>query len=408
MSRAAATVEVRGGVTAPAGIVAGAATAGLRSRPDPDLAVLAVDGRPGSAGAVFTTNRFAAAPVLVAREHLDATSGHVRGVVVNAGCANAGTGDPGLEAARRMAAAAATLLGCAPKEVLPASTGLIGSPLRIDRIEAVLPDLRLRAGAAAASAAARAIMTTDTRPKQAAVRTTLPDGAAFSVGGMAKGAGMIHPQMATMLGFVTTDAHASPELLHRVLRHAVDRTFNQVSVDGDTSTNDLVVLLASGASGVRVQPDSPESAALGEAVSEVCRSLAMQIAADGEGARSRIDVQVTGAPDDETARRLARAVAASSLVKAAVHGGDPNWGRIASAAGQSLATLEPSRLQICIGDQLVFGGVPRDYDERRASRALLRRVVPLQLDLGLGHGQGEAWGCDLSAEYVAINSEYRT
>ncbi len=389
---------IRGGVASADGFLAGSATAGLRSRPLADLALLASADGLASAAGVFTTNRFAAAPIVLAREHLAATGGRIRGVVVNAGCANAGTGKAGLQAARRMAAAAAVKLGCEPEEVLPASTGLIGSSLRIDLIEAALPGMQLRRGSRAGSGAARAIMTTDTRPKQAGV-----EGAGFVVGGMAKGAGMIHPQMATMLGFVTTDAAAEPELLQQVLRHAVERSFNQVSVDGDSSTNDMVVLLASGASGVHATADD-----LAEAVTAVCRSLAMQIAEDGEGARSRIDVTVTGAPDDAAARCIARGVAASSLVKAAVHGGDPNWGRIASAAGQVADELDPARLRIGIGEQVVFEGSPCDYDERRASRALRARVVPLTLDLGMGEGKGEAWGCDLSAEYVSINSEYRT
>jgi len=390
--------EIRGGAASADGFLAGSATAGLRSRPLPDLALLACADGLASAAAVFTTNRFAAAPIEIARRHLASNGGRIRAVVANAGCANAGTGKAGLQAALRMAAAAAAKLGCKPEEVLPASTGLIGSRLRIDRIEAALAGMKLRRGSPGGAAAARAILTTDTRPKQAAVES-----AGFVVGGMAKGSGMIHPQMATMLGFVTTDADASPQLLQQVLHHAVERSFNQVSVDGDASTNDMVVLLASGASGVHASADD-----LADAVTAVSRSLAMQIAADGEGARSRIDVTVTGAPDDAAARKIARGVAASSLVKAAVHGGDPNWGRIASAAGQVADELDPGRLRIGIGEQFVFEGSPCDYDERRASRALRARVVPLTLDLGIGDGTGEAWGCDLSAEYVAINSEYRT
>jgi glutamate N-acetyltransferase/amino-acid N-acetyltransferase len=399
--------EIRGGVTSPKGFVTGSATAGLRSKPLPDVALLAVEGAAGSAAAVFTTNRFAAAPIVVARRHLAASKGRIRGVVANAGCANAGTGKDGMQAALRMAAAAAAKLGCQPEEVLPASTGLIGSHLRIDRIEATLPGLALRGGELAGSTAARAIMTTDTRPKQAAAQLELPGGT-VTVGGMAKGSGMIHPQMATMLAFLTTDADAAPDLLQAILRDAVERSFNQVSVDGDTSTNDMVVLLASGASGVLVKAGSEAATQLGDAVLAVSRSLAMQIAADGEGARSRIDVTVSGAATDAEARRIARAVAASSLVKSAVHGGDPNWGRIASAAGQVAERLDADRLRICIGEQVVFAGEPVPYDERRASRALKGGIVHLELDLGQGQGHGEAWGCDLSAEYVAINSEYRT
>jgi len=401
--------SVPGGVASTPGFVAGAAIAGLRSRPLPDLAMVAVRDGPGSAAAVFTTNRFPAAPIHVAREHLEANGGRIRGVVANAGCANAGTGPAGIADARRMAAAAAGELGCRPEDVLPVSTGLIGSRLRVDRIEAALPSLQLRAGRAAGTAAARAIMTTDTRPKEAAVRLELPDQEPILVAGMAKGSGMIHPQMATMLAFLTTDADASPDLLHGLLQGAVDSTFNQVTVDRDESTNDLVVLMASGR-GDRVQLEADEwrTAALGEAVHAVCRSLAQQIAADGEGARRRIDVVVTGTGDDAEARRLARAVAGSNLVKAAVHGADPNWGRIAAAVGQHADTLDPACLRISIADQVVFDGAPLAFDERDASRALRRKVVNLGIDLQLGPGRGEAWGCDLSAEYVAINSEYRT
>jgi glutamate N-acetyltransferase/amino-acid N-acetyltransferase len=399
----------RGGVTAPGGFVAGAATAGLRSHRAPDLALVASDDGPLAAAAVFTTNRFVAAPVSVAREMLERGGGLVDGVVVNAGCANAGTGAPGIEDAHRVAAAADHRLGGATGAVLPASTGLIGSRLAVDRIEAALPRLRLSATPRAAGAAARAIMTTDTRPKQAAARAALPGGGWLTVGGMAKGAGMIHPQMATMLAFLTTDAAASPATLRSLLADAADATFNQVTIDGDGSTNDAVFLLASGrAAAPAAEDDGATLPALSAAVTAVCRSLAQQIAADGEGARRRIDVLVGGARHDADARLAARAVAASNLVKAAVHGADPNWGRIAAAAGRSGAEFDPARLAIRIGDTAVFAGEPLPFDERAVSRTLRGRVVRLALHLGIGTGSGEAWGCDLSAEYVAINSEYRT
>ncbi|MEX1156897.1 MAG: bifunctional ornithine acetyltransferase/N-acetylglutamate synthase, partial [Chloroflexota bacterium] len=282
---------IEGGVTAAAGFVAGAATAGLRTRPAPDLAGVATSGAAAAAAAVFTTNRFAAAPVLVAREVLAESAGRARAVVINAGCANAGTARAGIDDARCVTAAVARAIGCDPGQVLPASTGLIGSRLQVDRIEAAIPALQLGADAASGLAAATAIMTTDTRPKQAAVRVEFANGRTLTVGGMAKGAGMIHPRMATMLALLTTDAQATPALLGELLRTAVDRSFNQVSVDGDTSTNDAVFLLASGAApGSPVDPVSEAADALGHGVAAVCRSLARQIAADGEGARSRIDV----------------------------------------------------------------------------------------------------------------------
>jgi len=254
---------------------------------------------------------------------------------------------------------------------------------------------------------ALAIMTTDTRPKEAAVEVDLGAGRVVRIGGMAKGSGMIHPQMGTMLAFLTTDAPIEPPALRKVLRETVDRTFNQVTVDGDPSTNDTVLILASGAAGGRALSGSTLTA-FAEGLEAVCRSLGEQIAADGEGAKHRIDVTVRGARDDREACLVARAVAGSSLVKTAVHGADPNWGRIAAAAGRSGARLDPDRLVVRMGPITVYDGAPTDFDERAASRALRAKVVAIGLDLRIGKGTGMAWGCDLSAEYVAINSEYRT
>ena len=400
--------RVPGGVTAARGFVAGAATAGLRSHPAPDVALIAVDGTASAAG-VFTTNRFRAAPVLLAEAALAATGGRARGVIINAGCANAGTGAAGRADAERVVFATARRLGCAPDEVLPASTGLIGSRLRASVIERALPRIRLSDARTAGRRAARAIMTTDTRPKEAAAEVDLGDGRTVVIGGMAKGAGMIHPRMATMLAFVTTDAPVEPPLARQSLREAVATTFNQISVDGDGSTNDTVLLLASGAAGgAPLGADEEAARRFTEALTAVCRNLARQVVSDGEGARTLIEVRVRGARTDADARLAARAVAASNLIKAAVHGGDPNWGRIACAAGYSGAELDPDRLVISIGPLTVFAGEPRPFDEERASRLLMARRVTLELDLGIGEGNGEGWGCDLSAEYVAINSEYRT
>ena len=287
------------------------------------------------------------------------------------------------------------------------STGLIGSRLGVEKIASVLPALELGGGREAGDAVASAIMTTDTVPKQAAVEVDLGRGRTVRIGGMAKGSGMIHPQMATMLAFLTTDARLGPGVLRDMLRSAVDRTFNQVTVDGDPSTNDTVLLMAGGAAGGR-ELGGAALARFAEGLETVCRSLAEQIAADGEGARHRIDVSVGGARDDREARLVARAVASSSLVKSAVHGADPNWGRIAAAAGRSGARLDPDRLRVRIGPLTVYDGAPLAFDERAASRALRGRIVEIGLDLRLGEGSGMAWGCDLSAEYVAINSEYRT
>ena len=396
---------VRGGILSPRGFSVGIGEAGIRASGGDDL-VLIVSDRTATAAATFTTNRMRAAPVLVAEEALASGAG-VRGVVVNAGCANAGTGGAGLEDARSVVTAVADHLGCDPAQVLPASTGLIGSRLPVDAIVATIRKLQLHRSRAAAGRAARSIMTTDTRPKEHAVSVRVSDDRSIRVGGMAKGSGMIHPQMATMLAFITTDAPIDGDNLASLLRPIVDRTFNQVSVDGDTSTNDAVMLLANGAAGGSPLAGS-DLRAFGEALDAVCRSLAVAIAADGEGARHLIEVTVHGAANDADARRVARTVAASSLVKTAVHGADPNWGRIAAAAGRSGVELLADRMRICIGDVPVYDRRPLEFDERRARRILRGATVPLVLDLLAGPGSGTAWGCDLSAEYVAINSEYST
>jgi glutamate N-acetyltransferase/amino-acid N-acetyltransferase len=400
------TRAVGSGVTAAPGFRVAAARAGLRSGPGPDVALIVSARGPVAAAATFTTNRFRAAPVTVAARTLEASGGRAAAIIINAGCANAGTGKAGLADARRVQASVASQLGLRQQDVLVASTGLIGSRLGVEQIEAVLPRLKPSGGKAAALEAANAIMTTDTRPKQAAFRFEAGS-RTLTVGGMAKGAGMIHPQMATMLAFLTTDAPVAPALLRDLLRESIERSFNQVTIDGDQSTNDAVMILA-GAEGREIKADSAAAEAFADALDATCISLAQQIAADGEGATHRIDVAVGGAANDREARLVARNVAGSSLVKSAVHGGDPNWGRIAAAAGRSGARLKPERLVVRIGSITVYDGGPVEFSEAAASRALKRKVVEIGLDLGLGSGQGEAWGCDLSAEYVAINSEYRT
>jgi glutamate N-acetyltransferase/amino-acid N-acetyltransferase len=398
---------IRGGVTTPRGFRAAAARAGLRSGPGPDVALLVSDSGPVPAAATFTTNRLRAAPVEVAMRSLRASRGHVAAVIANAGCANAGTGAPGLADARSVQTLVARRIGAANRHVFTASTGLIGSRLAVDRIASVLPSLAPAAGREADGTVTRAIMTTDTVPKEAAAEVDLGRARTVRIGGMAKGSGMIHPQMATMLAFLTTDAPVEPATLRDALRATVERTFNQVTVDGDPSTNDTVLIMASGREGGRNLAGSALDA-FTDGLEAVCRSLAEQIAADGEGAQHRIDVSVIGARDNREARLVARTVAGSSLVKSAVHGADPNWGRIAAAAGRSGARLDPDRLAVRIGSIPVYDGAPLDFDERAASRALRGKVVGIGLDLRLGSGTGMAWGCDLSPEYVAINSEYRT
>jgi glutamate N-acetyltransferase/amino-acid N-acetyltransferase len=394
-------------VTTPHGFRAAAARAGLRSGEGPDVMLLVSERGPVPAAATFTKNRMRAAPVELAMRSLRASRGRAAAVIANAGCANAGTGAEGLTDAKEVQALVAERLGVPGRNVLTASTGLIGSRLAVDRIASVLPAMTPAAGRRADTEAAHAIMTTDTVAKEAAVEVDLGRGRTAHVGGMAKGSGMIHPQMGTMLAFATTDAPIGPAALRDTLRAVVDRTFNQVTVDGDASTNDTVFLLASGAEG-GAELGGSALGAFAEGLEAVCRSLAEQIAADGEGAEHRIDVSVIGARTDAEARLVARTVAGSSLVKSAVHGADPNWGRIAAAAGRSGARLDPDRLAIRIGAMTVYDGAPTAFDERAASRALRGRVVGIGLDLRLGRGTGMAWGCDLSAEYVAINSEYRT
>jgi glutamate N-acetyltransferase / amino-acid N-acetyltransferase len=393
-------------VTFASGFAVAIGEAGIRDSGGPDLVLIASD-RPAAAAATLTINRVRAAPVLLVEEALGA-GGRVRAIVVNAGCANAGTGPGGLDDARAVVAATAVHLGCAPGEVLPASTGLIGSRLPVDAMLAAIPALELRRTPEAGNEAARAIMTTDTRPKERAATAQLAGGREIRIGGMAKGAGMIHPQMATMLAFLTTDAPVAAGTLAELLRATVDRTFNQVTIDGDTSTNDAVIVLANGAAGGPPIESGPDRDAFADALETVCRELAIAIATDGEGAQHLIEVRVAGAADDAAARAVARTVASSSLVKTAVHGADPNWGRIAAAAGRSGVEFDPDRLRICIGEVPVFDGAPMAFDEALAAAALRTPTVVLALDLADGDGSGTAWGCDLTAEYVAINSEYTT
>jgi glutamate N-acetyltransferase/amino-acid N-acetyltransferase len=403
----ALATAIEGGVLAPAGFRAGSASAGLREQRGADDVALIVADAPAAAAGFFTRNRFLAAPVRVATDAIEATGGRARAIVINAGCANAGTGEAGLQAARQVVAAVAERLGCPVDQVLPASTGLIGSMLPAQRVGRAAADLRLAGTAEAATAAARAIMTTDTRPKEAAASVSL-DGETMTVGGMAKGSGMIHPGMATLLAVVTTDAPVEPAILHAIAAPIVERTFNAVSVDGDTSTNDTLFILASGAAGGGPITDGPRRDALAAALEAVCTSLAQEVAADGEGATRRIDVTVSGAMSDAESRLAARTIAGSTLVKAAVHGADPNWGRIAAAAGRSGAAIDPDRMRIWIGETLTYAGGPCDFDTALARAALQAAVVAIRVDLGVGDGIGQAWGCDLSAEYVAINSEYPT
>jgi glutamate N-acetyltransferase/amino-acid N-acetyltransferase len=400
------TRPIRGGITAPAGFRAAGVACGIKASGAPDLALIVSDQLASAAG-LFTTNRATAAPVLLSRSHLEATGGHARAIVTNSGCANACTGPGGADNAWRMAVETARAVDCEPEEVLVASTGVIGVALDMAKVSAGV------AAAAAALApdqdgqAAQAIMTTDPFPKAYAVEVVTPAGT-FRVGGMAKGSGMIEPNLATMLGYLTTDAGVEPHLLHRALRDACDDTFNAITVDGECSTNDSVFALANGASGVRI--DGALYGALVEGLRAVSLELALGIVRGGEGATKLVTVSVTGAASRADARLAARAVANSPLVKTAVHGGDPNWGRLVAVAGRSGAAFVLERARVTVGDVVLFeNGLPFDDRAPEAATALLAPEVTLTVDLGTG-GQAEAtiWTCDLSADYVRINSAYRT
>ena len=400
-----------GSVTTPRGFVAAAVAAGIKQSGRPDLVLVAAD-RDCAAAGVFTRNRVAAAPVLLDRATLAAGRAALRGVLINAGNANACTGEPGLADAREMQRLAAAALGARPEQLLVMSTGVIGVPLPMTRLAAGVASLAPLLSADGGPAAAEAIMTTDTRPKRAAVVVDLPGGR-VTIGGMAKGAGMIHPDMATLLGVLTTDAVVAADVLDSSLREAVAASFNAISIDGDTSTNDSIVLFANGAAGVAVADDESR-ARFAAALTDLCVQLAQMIVRDGEGATRFVTLVVTGAESAADARRAADTIATSPLVKTAFAGGDPNWGRIMMAAGRSGAALDPDRLALWVAApgalllQLVGDGTPTGYAEADAAAVFAQPEFTVHLDLGLGDGAATLWTTDLSHEYVTINADYRT
>ncbi len=392
-----------------AGVALGVAAAGVRKANRRDLLLVRLEEGAAVAG-VFTRNRFCAAPVSVCREHLK--GGAIRALVVNTGVANAGTGEPGLAAARATCAAAARLVGCAPEQVLPFSTGVIMEPLPLAPIEAGLPacaaDLREDNWAAAAEA----IMTTDTCPKAASARVRL-GGATATVTGIAKGAGMIRPDMATMLGFVATDAAVAPALLERLAREAADASFNCITVDGDTSTNDAFVLIASCRAGNPAIEDAAgeDYAALRRGVIEVAARLAQAIVRDGEGATKFIAIAVEGGRDAAECRAAGYAIAHSPLVKTAFFASDPNLGRILAAIGNAgIGDLDAARVRLWLGDVLVAegGGRAASYREEDGARVMQQEEITVRVDLGHGAAQATLWTCDLSYDYVRINADYRS
>jgi glutamate N-acetyltransferase/amino-acid N-acetyltransferase len=393
------------GVTAPRGFRAAGVAAGIKEG-GLDLALVVADDACAAAG-VFTLSRTAAAPILVAREQL--ASGRARAVVVNSGCANAATGAAGLDDAREMTRLTGTALGCPPHEVVVASTGVIGVRLPMERIRIGITEAAAGLSPEGGTDAARAIMTTDTKPKEASADLTL-GGARCVVGGMAKGAGMIAPNMATMLAFFTTDVAVEPALLRRALVSAVGESLNRITVDGDTSTNDCAVVLSNGAAAAAaIADEGPEFDAFRTALTEVSRQLAKKLVRDGEGVTRVAEVRVEGAPTPAEADRVARVVAESPLVKTALHGGDPNWGRILGAVGRAGVEIDGDRVSIWIGDVWVAeNGVAREYEETLAAAAMEEEPVRIRIDLGGGAAAGWMWTSDLSHGYVDINAHYRT
>jgi len=399
-----------GSALSPAGFLAGTAVCGFRGSPGDDLALL-VSKTDCAAAGVFTRNRMAAAPVVVDRETLAAQPTAQRVVVTNAGVANAGTGVEGIEAARATQAEAARLVGCRPDQVLVLSTGVIGELLEMDKMVAGLGRAASSLSGDSGLAAARAIMTTDTRPKHLALEVELSQGR-VRLGGMAKGAGMIHPDMATLLGILTTDAQIPEGFLGGALRTAVDRSFHRISVDGDTSTNDSVLILANGASQVPIL--ERDRGIFGNALEQLCVELAQAVVRDGEGATKFVHLQVTGAPSVSEAVVVGRVIATSPLVKTALAGGDPNWGRILAAAGRAGVDVDPGRWSLWIGPgnsatvRLLKQGKPLPANRRAAVEALAANEVTVRLDLDLGQAAATVWTCDLTHEYVTINAEYHT
>jgi glutamate N-acetyltransferase/amino-acid N-acetyltransferase len=411
---------IDGGVCAPIGFKAGGVYCGIRKKADKNDLALIVSDRPAAAAALYTTNRVQAASVLVTKDHLAA--GSARAIICNSGNANACTGAAGLAAARRMAELAAAAVRCRPGEVAVGSTGVIGVPLPIAKVEGGMAALAaaLSATAAGHDAALNAIMTTDTRKKDIAVEFEL-GGRKARIGAMAKGAGMIHPNMATMLSFVTTDAAVSPAALDAALRSAVGRSFNRVTVDGDTSTNDCVVVLANGAAG-----NPPVAAAAGAdyaafaaALEAVCVHLAKAIARDGEGATRLVACTVAGAADEAGAEILAKAVVGSSLVKAACFGADANWGRILCAMGYSGADFDPASAYVAFSSAagsiaVCAAGASIPFSEETAKKVLSEPEIAIEVSLRTpggapaGGGAATAWGCDLTYDYVKINGDYRS
>jgi glutamate N-acetyltransferase/amino-acid N-acetyltransferase len=404
---AATTIKpIAGGITAPAGFRAAGLACGIKASGRKDLAILAA-ARAVPAAGIFTTNRAKAAPVLFCQEQLAASAGLAHAIVTNSGCANACTGPQGAADAREMASLTANAIGADATQVLVASTGVIGVNLAMDALRRGIPEGVRALSTAGGADAADAIMTTDPFPKSCAVEVTTPRGR-FRVGGMAKGSGMIEPRMATMLGYLTTDADVAPGVLRQALSDAARYTFNAITVDGESSTNDCVFAMASGDSGVRIDDDLYP--ALVEGFRAVALELSLGIVRGGEGATKLISITVSGAASEDEAFVAARVIANSPLVKTAVHGGDPNWGRLVAAAGRSGVTFTLDEAMVRIGSLVLFSnGQPHDHLAPQAAEYLTRRQIDVEVNVGAGgSGRATIYTCDLSADYVKINAEYRT
>lgn len=399
-----------GSITSPKGYLAGACYVGVKSRKSekPDVAIL-YSQEPAACAALFTTNKFCAAPVLLGREVLK--KGKARAVVINSGNANAATGEQGLENAKKVELLAEELLGLGEDEVFVSSTGVIGQQLPVDKVlegvRRIVPTMNVEQG----TDAAWAIMTTDTVKKEVAYELELSSGT-IRIAAMCKGSGMIHPNMATTLSYVTTDAKVEAPVLQKMLKDAADKSFNMTTVDGDTSTNDSLFLFANGASGVAIESEA-DKAAFAELLDSICIDMAMRIASDGEGATHLMIVEARGLPTEQDARLVARSIAGSTLFKAAVFGRDANWGRIMAAAGYSGADVDPTKadciLKSAAGEVVVMeGGFGTDFSEELAKAVLTEHDITVIVDFHSGDGQATAFGCDLTYDYVKINGDYRS
>jgi glutamate N-acetyltransferase/amino-acid N-acetyltransferase len=397
----------------PRGFQYATAACGLRRKNRLDLGIIIAD-QPCTAAGLFTSNLVKAAPVLLCQKHLASAGSKICAIVVNSGNANCANGPTGMRASRATAQTAARVLGCRAEQVLVCSTGVIGVTLPVEKILAALPELKRTSAEASGNydSFTQAIMTTDTRPKWAAASCRI-GGKTVRLLGCAKGAGMIHPNMATMLAFLVTDAAASTKVLHAALTDVAQRTFNAITVDGDTSTNDTALLLASGASrswgAPAISASGRDYKAFVVALEKVCRKLALAIVSDGEGASRVVEIEIVGAPNDAAAAKVANTIATSPLVKTALSGGDPNWGRILAAAGRAGIKFNPERAAIRMAGIRVYdGGRALPFDEGVAHEKLMASTVPIEMNLRAGRGRARVWTCDFTAEYVHINASYRT